>query len=311
MMYRAAFCLIVLASMFICASNAMAADKQYLTYENYKKLIALCSEVKGAKLDGLLPAAEDLWSKGQLKMPEETHVYRGDFDHDGSNDCAIGITGDGCTHYVLIAKESPAGVFKRAGLVKTKGEIKGWNGRALGISPNGFIAWTGDRFQFQSGALAEYVHSYDTSDFGGTMFKLTYVGPQNEPYPGLLISTFHKLPSLNEFKSHRKQGLHYGNDDMKVLWHMTVSPAKLKAFIETLSKSEFLTRAEDRAMKLDGLAGISHSLSILDTSSAHRPNYYEVFLQRKEVVALLKSMAQSTKDDNRQVLLDYAKMFGG
>lgn len=300
---------LLLVTFLLCTTNAVADSKRYLTYETYKKLLTLCPEVKNAKLEGLLPAAEELWAKGQLKMPEETHVYRGDFNHDGKAECAIGITSDG-THFVLIAQEDSSGVFKRTGLVRTKGKINAFNGRAISVTPAGFVAWTGKQYSYQTGALAQYCYEYKSADFGGTMIKMTYVGPQDEPYPGLLISTFYRWPNLDAFKAHHKSEVGYANDQMPVLWHITMSPESLKRLVEALNKSNVLAKAEDRK----GIeAGISHSLSILDTASAHRPNYYEVFLQPKEIVALLKSFAQNTSPENRQaaaVMQEYSKMFG-
>lgn len=245
-------------------------------------------------------------------MPEETHILHGDFNHDGKRDCAIVITGDGNINYILIAEEAPTNTFKRTGLVKVKGVIAGWNGRALIVgTPKSYVAWTGKRYDARTGALAEYCYGYETSDFQGTMLKMTYIGPQDEPYPGLLISTFYRHPNLEEFKKHRRKGVHYGNDDMKVLWNLSVTPATLKQLVETLNKADFLPKAEDRT----GTEGrLSHSLSILDTSSAHRPNYCEVFLEGKDSVDLLKAFSQKVKNDNGQaaaLFQEYAKMFGG
>lgn len=299
--------IVVVIALLGVGKAGMAVEKRYLAYETYRALIALCPEVKNSRLLGLQPAAADLWKVGQLQLPEETNVFRGDFNHDGRSDMAIVIS-DGATNYLLIAEETTKG-WKRTGLVKVKEGISEWNGRALCVGDSSFVAWDGRKYRFERGPLARYCNGYDSSDFRGVTIKCTYVGPQDKPYPGLLISSFYHWPSLESFKSHRKAGIFYGNDDSGVMWHLTLSPEALREFAIALNRSSFLAVAEDR----NGTETVSHSLSILDTRSSNRSNYYEIFLIGKETVGLLDAFAGRIEQENAagaKVLRKYAKMFG-
>lgn len=290
------------------APGVVAAEKRYVSWQTYKVLMALCPEVYGARLEGLLPAAEDLWSKGQLKMPEETHIVRGDFNRDGKAECALVIAGGG-KQFLLIAEPEKSGTWKRKGLITIKSSIQEWNGRAFTLKQNGYVVWTGQRYEHQEGALAKYCYEYEPSAFTGVTIKMTYVGPQTEPYPGLLISSFYRMPNIAEFKSHRKQHVHYGNDDIPVMWHVAVAPATVQKLLQKLRNSAFIAQAEDRT---GTEKEISHSFSILDTASAMRPNFYEVFLRGKESVELLKDLEQTLTVENQQaakVAQEYARMF--
>lgn len=308
--YHRAIVLTVLTLLSFPGQCLSGDTKKYLTYDMFKSLTALCPQVHSPRLAGLEPAGQELWSKGQMRIPAETHLFEGDFNHDGKGEVAIVITGGG-KNFALIAEPSGQS-WRRTGLVPISNQsIIGWNQRALTVGAGNFIAWDGKRYKFEHGPLALYCYGYEQSDFGGVSLKLTYLGPQDEPYPGLLISSYYRLPALSEFKSHRKAGVSYSNDDLPAMWHVTVSPVELRQFVLALKRSAFLASAEDRTGK-EG--EIRHSLSMIDVSSGNRPNYFEVFLQGKESLELLDAFARQIAGKNADgvaLLKEYAKMFGG
>lgn len=299
---------LVVTALIALSGTAMAADS-YLTYGTFKALTALCPEVQSPLLAGLSEAGQGLWSQGQMRIPAKTHVFEGDFNHSGKSESAIVIT-DGSKNYVVIAEGNDKH-WQRTGFVPIgKQTIKEWNGRALCIDEQSFVAWGGAKYRLERGALAVYCNGYSAAQFNGVMIKLTYIGPQDEPYPGLLISSFYRWPDLSEFKSHRSPGVFYGNDERPVMWHLTVSPEELQEFAVTINRASFLPIAEDRK----GTKGASHSLSILDTSSSKRPNYFEVFLVGQETSVLIDAFAAQLEKRNAdagKMLREYAKMFGG
>jgi hypothetical protein len=212
----------------------------------------------------------------------------------------------------LLSAEPVGAGFSKKGLISIgdKG-FREFNGRAFVIDDQTFVAWDGGKYKIERGPLAVYANAYETSGFGGVTIKLTYVGPQDEPYPGLLLGSFYRWPDLNQFKAHRKKGVSYGNDDMPVLWHLAVSPHDLQDFAGMMNRSGLVAKAEDRK---GTERGVSHSLSMIDSFTGRRPNYYEVFLNAKETTELLENFARSMEKKNAEgskLLKEYAKMFGG
>lgn len=293
----------------VTAIAKSAAGTKYLTYETYRSLVALYPELTNPRLLGVEPAGMELWSKGQMRVPAITHLFEGDFNDDGKPDAAI-VVKDRGKNYVVIAQRTGE-IWRKAGLIPTKSEgIKEWNGRALRLADDSLIAWDSKRYRLEKGPLAFYCYGYEPTEFAGVMLKLTYVGPQTEPYPGLLISSFYRWVDLEAFKVHRRRGVHYGNDDMLLLWHITVSPQELSKLAKILVRSSAVRVAEDRT---GGESRVWHSLTLLDKASPHRDNFYEVFLEGPETISLLKTFAAELEPANRsaaKVLSDYTKMFG-
>lgn len=284
-------------------------SKKYLTYEMFKSLISLCPEVKNPALAGLSSAGQELWSKGQMRIPAETHLFEGDFNHDSKPEAAIVITDSG--KQFLVVAEHIGKNWRRTGFVRIVGAgISEFNGRSFVLDETSFVAWDGKCYKLERGALALYCNGYKSSDFTGVSIKLTYVGPQEKPYPGLWISSYYRWTDLNKFKPYRKASASYANDEIPVMWHLTVPPEDLRNVILYLNHSRFIAMAEDR----NGTDGaVWHSLSILDESSPIRPNYFEVFLKGNETVELLTELSvrmEKKNADGAKLLLEYAKMFG-
>lgn len=300
-------CLIVCTG--VTSTLIAAPAKRYLSYEMFKSLTATCPEIKSPVLAGLTPGGQDMWSIGQMRMPAETHLFEGDFNHDGIAEAALVITSGG-KNYLLVA-ERAASSWRRCGLVAIAGrEVRQFNGRAFVLDEKSFVAWDGKRYRLEGGPLAIYCNAYEVSEFSGVSCKLTYVGPQDEPYPGLMISTYYRWPDLTKFKTYRKSGVSYGNDDMQVMWHLTLPPEDLRQAAVLLGRSKFVDAAEDRK---GTAAGVLHSLSMLDEHSSKRPNFYEVFLKGSETVELLNALSQKIETNNAdgaKLLKEYAKMFG-
>jgi hypothetical protein len=244
-----------------------------------------------------------------MRVPAQTHLFVGDFNHDGKTETVL-VLADHGNNYLLIAQSSGK-TWRKVGLVRIgKAGVREFDGRAFVLDDQSFVAWNGQRYTIIRGPLAQYCYGYQTSEFGGVTLKLTYVGPQDEPYPGLLISSFYRLPDLGKFKTFRRKNVSYANDDLPAMWHVTVSPEELRSSILTLSQSDFTDVAEDR----DGReGGITHSFSILDDASAHRPNYFEICLKGDETAHFLADLAdrlEKSNADTAKVLREYAKMFG-
>jgi hypothetical protein len=299
---------VAVTALLYVAEPGAAVEKGYLTYDTFKALTALCPEVHNPRLMGLSPAGQSLWARGQLRVPAESHLFQGDFSRTGKSASAI-VIADGSKSYIVIAEQKGPN-WHRTGFVPIGTQsISGFSGRTLSIGDNSFVAWDGRKYRLERGPLAIYCNKYDTAAFMGVMMKITYVGPQDESYPGLLISSFYRLPVLSEFKSHRASGVFYGNDETQTMWHLTVSPKELQEFTIALSRSGFLPIAEDRR-GTEG--GVGHSLSMLDVSSSNRPNYFELFLNGEEMVSLLETFAEQIERQNAdaaKVLREYAKMF--
>jgi len=306
---RIARLLITIAALLATAcGGATASGGKYLTCDQFRQFAALCPEIKDARLAGLAPAGYELWSKNQLKMPAEGHLFEGDFCKDGKSDSAL-VIADGAQNYVVIAQKAQTG-FKRIGFVRIHSDsIRSWNGTVLCLDDSHYIAWNGKGFRMESGPLAIYGNKYGPTEFANVMMKFTYVGAQEEPYPGFLFTSFHRFPDIAEFKTHRTKGVSYGNDDGHILWHLSLSDADLRDLVILLNKSDLVGAAEDRK---GTEAVVSHSLSLLDVGSAHRPNFYEVFLSRDEVKKLFGAFAQKIEkhDENgAKVLREYATLF--
>src|SRR5205823_11835396 len=107
----------------------------------------------------------------------------------------------------------------------------------------------------------------------------------------------------------QRKGVSYGNDDMRVMWNVTLAPKDLQNFAKLLLSEKFLSAAEDRK----GTEGsLTHSLSVLDTGSAMRPNFYEVFLNAQELTSFLNTYADQLALNNKSaagLLREYSRMF--
>ena len=290
------------------AATPNPEKKMYIKYNVFKKLTGQCKKLDNPLLAGLTAAGHKLWEEGDLKVPETGNVVRGDFNKNGNENISF-VVRDGKSNFLLVSEKN-RGNWQNQGLIKIKSaKLPIWNGKALKIGSKSFVAWSGGRFRETSGALALYQYGYDLPDYRGVMIKLTYIGPQNQPYPGLLIHSYYRVPDMKAFKKFRKKGIDYGNDDMKVLWTLTLPVKKVYNMVSTIASSNLLAKAEDRnPLKIP----VHHSLTIIDTASGHRPNNYQLFLKGEETVKLLKQCAvKINNSDAAGLIKEYNTMFGG
>ena len=86
----------------VCFSIRPAfAEGPYLDYADFRALVALAPEIRGAHLVGTTDAGMDLWAKGQMRVPSITHYVEGDFDSDGAPEAALHFE-SGSRRYVVI-----------------------------------------------------------------------------------------------------------------------------------------------------------------------------------------------------------------
>lgn len=241
-------------------------------------------------------------------MPESGHLIQGDFNRDGVDDAAI-LLESTSSHYLLVAERAKNQNWKRAALLKVQGDKIVWNGKALVVKERGqnsqFVAFVNGRYRTWQGPLAVYCFEYDDNAFSGTMLKMTYLGPQSEPYPDLLIGSFYHLPNPARFGDRIDEN----NILSKDMWCLTVKPETISKFIHALIELDFDQRAQDRSSKSGTM---KHLLSIVDTTSAKRPNNYKLLLYGNESSSLLAAFSKALKQDNSQgaaLLDDYARMF--
>ncbi len=285
----------------------------YLDFATFKALTTLAPEVPQPRmLTGLTEVGHVLWAQGQLRMPAAGHFAQGDFAGSGEVNVALLFEG-GSRRYLLIAGHSGGRWVRKALLELQEESAVTWDGTVLRLGlPETFVEWSGTQFHLVRGPLARYVYSYAVDDFVGVLFKLTYVGPQTEPIPGVLVSSYYRYyrrADLDAFKPYRRPGVHYANDDLGLLWHVTMTPKQLRALVLT-AKS---TQGIDQAAARTGQEVVSHSLSIVDFWSVHRPNAFEALLTQDETASLLHAAAHAIERENpaaARLFREYLTLFG-
>lgn len=282
----------------------------YLDFPIFRALIALAPEVPRPRVIGLSEDGHALWAQGQLRLPAAGHFAEGDFTRIGTSDAALLFEG-GNRRYLLIAGRSGERWYRKVLLeLQTQSGLI-WDGQVLRLAPpETFVEWDGRQFRLVRGPLANYSYNYSPAEFSGVLFKLTYIGPQEEPYPGLLVSSYYRLPDIEVFKPFRRVGVHYGNDDAHLIWQLTTTPGRLRALVMAVKSWDGVDRA---AVRTGQEPRLSHSLSILDVWSAHRPNVFEVLLTLDETAPLLHTAAQDFDREDpaaARILREYLAIFG-
>src|SRR5438067_1237209 len=174
--------LIAIGIVLFNACIACAAEPtRYITYALFQKLTSLSPEIKNPRLVTVTDYGFNLWAKGQMRIPAQGNLLEADLNGDGGKETALAFK-SGTTNYLLLAK-SVGSNWQKVALLKPK-TIDGlqWNGRSLMLDRDEFVAWNAGRYAVERGPLAIYANQYEPSDLASTMFKLTYIGPQDEPY---------------------------------------------------------------------------------------------------------------------------------
>jgi len=296
----------------VAAAPALPAGDtpSYLDYPTFRALTALVPEVPHPRVIGLTEDGHVLWAQGQLRLSADGHFAQGDFTKNGAIDAALVFEGSD-RRYLLVAGRSGERWFRRA-LFELQGQSGLiWDGTILRLGPpESYVEWDGRGFRIISGPLGRYAYDYSRGDFAGVLLKFTYIGPQDEPYPGLLVSSYYRAADLEAFRRYRRAGVHYGNDDLRLVWHLTTSPERLRSLVLTVKSTDGIDQASARTGQEPRL---SHSVSIVDVWSVHRPNFFEAFLTSDETAALLRSAARSIEQEDPaagRILREYLAMFG-
>ncbi len=280
---------VIAASEQIC-DNAKQEAPGYLDFSTFRDLTSLIPEAPLARpVSGLTDAGYELWAQGQLMLPASGYYAEGDFDANGTSNAALLLV-SGEHRYLLVA-ERAGNRWIRKTLLRLAGESTlAWDGRTVVLAPpESFLEWDGNDFSLGRGPLALYAHAYGDSDFGTVLVKLTYIGPQEEPYPGLLFSSYYRWPNLEAFTLHRRSDISYANDDLLSLWHVTAAPEVLRELVLEARRLDTIELAELRTGRDPGL---THSLSIVDTGSPFRPNPFEALLTQSETASLLRAASE-------------------
>ena len=304
--------LALILPLLIVAGPAPVAGEttSYLNFASFRALTALVPEVPRPRVIGLTEDGHALWAQGQLRLPAAGHFAEGDFTGMGTLDAALLFEGGG-RRYLLVAGRSGSRWFRKTLLeLQAQSELI-WDGKVLRIGPpETFAEWDGRRFRLVGGPLAKYAYNYSTGDFSGVLLKLTYIGPQEEPYPGLVVSSYYRVPDIDAFRPYRRPGVHYGNDDARLMWQVTTAPGPLQAVVLMVKSWDEIDRAAARTGQEPRL---SHSLSVLDVRSAQRPNAFEALLTLDETAALLRASASRIEREDpiaARIFREYLAMFG-
>lgn len=306
---------IVLAAIALVAAVAAPpiGSTAYLDFATFKALTALAPEVPQPRmLPGLTEVGHVLWAQGQLRIPAAGHFARADFARNGEVDVALLFEG-GSRRYLLIAGRSGDRWVRKALLELQEESAVTWDGAVLRLGlPEAFVEWSGRQFHLVRGPLARYAYNYSLDDFVGVLFKLTYIGAQDEPIPGLLVSSYYQYyrrADLDAFKPYRRPGVHYANDDLGLLWHVTTTSKQLRDLALTVKSMKGIDQAAART----GQEVVSHSLSIVDFWSVHRPNAFEALLTLDETAYLLHAAARTIEQEDPAVarlFREYLTHFG-
>jgi hypothetical protein len=161
-------------------------------------------------------------------------------------------------------------------------------GRAAFLANKPTFGVTMVPYRLEQGPLAAYVFGYLESELSGVLLKMTYGGPQTQPAPGLLLMTYQGSPKVGAFRSFRHKGFSYANDDGLIFRYLTISSATMRDVLKTLL--DFPT--VHGGAVAGSVAYSAYSVSVVDTASARRQNFFEVFLSQDEVASFLQQAAK-------------------
>jgi len=270
-------------------SNATAPDFDYKTF---RSLTALVPQMKDPRpIGGMSEAGFELWTQGRMQLTNpDQYRAEADFDGNGKMDVALPFKSEKEFH-LLIAERSGASWQQKALFVLGHESRVTWNGNALVLEPQVFVYWDGRQYRLEQGPVAAYAYGYSDSELSGVLLKITYGGPQEKPVPGLLLMTFQGSPNVGAFRSHRHRTFSYANDDALTFRYLTISPATMRDVLKTLLE---FTSVRQRTESGNGV----YSISVIDTSSPHRPNFFEVFLSQDEVASFLQKAAERSDHED-------------
>lgn len=159
-------------------------------------------------------------------------------------------------------------------------------------------AWARERQQAE-GARQSLLADYGERDYERVLIKLTWIGGQSKPVPGLAVHATSQLFALEPFRAFCRQDGAYGNDRMGAFRTFAAPGGEIGALVHAVLDDPAAATA------LRATTGV-WSLSILDASGAHRPNLVELLLDRDQGKALFARMLAAVPDDPtaRAVLTD-------
>ena len=133
-------------------------------------------------------------------------------------------------------------------------------------------------------AITSLRRDYAGDDAAGIQIKLTWTGPQTKPVPGLAIHSAARIFDVTPFRAFRRRGIPYGNDDLPVFRSFAAPPDRIVRLVRAIVEAPFAAAAAARS------EAKMVSATVIDTTSARRPNYVELLLDRAEAAALVDRM---------------------
>lgn len=151
---------------------------------------------------------------------------------------------------------------------------------------------TGARVQQQAAAsVRSLLRDYEPEDFGRVAIKVTWVGPQTEPVPGLAVHSTSRIFDVMPFRAFRRRGIHYDNDDLPVFRSFAATGPQIGALVRAVLTDE---KAPAAMLRTEPSAW---ALTILDTGGPRRPNHVELLLDAGEARAMFDRMAAALPDN--------------
>ncbi len=80
----------------------------------------------------------------------------------------------------------------------------------------------------------------DPGEYTGYQVKVTYTGIQTKTIPTLLLVGESRAPAVEEFVPYRSDGVHYGNDDSRLI-DLTVAGATIQRLVEAVGRRPALS----------------------------------------------------------------------
>jgi hypothetical protein len=284
----------VLLATWLC--GGVHAKEKFFDYETFQSLTALVPEVKNPRpVGGMTEAGFERWTKRKMRLTNpDQYRAEGDFQGDGKIETALPFKSEKGFH-LLIAERAGNAWQRKALFALAQESAVAWNGKALALEPQTFVYWDGRDYHRAQGPLATYVYGYLEAELSGVLLKITYIGPQTKPVKGLLLMTYQESPDWGAFRSHHRKDVSYVNDDNLSIGYLTLSSARMRDVLQTLLESPWT-----KAQRTPAAPDLRYSISVVDTSSSHRPNFFEGLATSHEVGLFVHQAADRIKPTDPQ-----------
>lgn len=134
---------------------------KYIDYNTFSSLISLVPELSNPRIASLEEGGQKLWARGQMRVPTNGIFLEGDFNQNGRDNIVL-IIASGKRHYIFIAERTEADLWNRVLLIELQKEDRvTWNGQALKLGPQTFVAWDKNTFLLVRGPQARYTYEIE------------------------------------------------------------------------------------------------------------------------------------------------------